>query len=122
MVAPDLVFDTHAALERVDQDKELLLELCQMFFAQQDASLSALQSALRADDLASARELSHSMKSALGNLGAMQAYRIAQQIELSCKEEQGAAAREAVHSFELALADFRKAVDLEFSSHVKSES
>lgn len=107
----DLVFDFQAAVERVDQDKELLLELCQMFFEQQESSLNGLESALSSGDTGSAREIAHSMKSALGNLGAMRAFRIAQRIELSCKEGDLSAARAAHDGFGPALTEFRNAID-----------
>ena len=80
-MAEPLVFDEDAALKRVDGDLDLYGELRDIFFEEYPDMLEQLKSAVKSSEGKKVQECAHSMKSALGNLGAMKAYALAQVIE-----------------------------------------
>lgn len=68
------VFDSADAFERVDNDKELFFELVDMFFDDYESSLGNIQQAIESKESKQLEEYAHSIKSALGNLGAMKSF------------------------------------------------
>ncbi len=82
-MAEPLIFDRDAALNRVDGDQELYSELVDMFFEEYPRMLSEIKEARKTGEAKKIQESAHSMKSALGNLGAMKAFAIAQVIEVN---------------------------------------
>lgn len=75
------VFDEAAALDRVEGDGDLFLELTDLFFAQYAEALPALGAAVGASAAQQIERLAHSIKSACGNVGAMRAFETAHQLE-----------------------------------------
>jgi HPt (histidine-containing phosphotransfer) domain-containing protein len=63
-------FMVSEALERVDDDREMLQELTEMLFADAPTQVSQLKAAAERGDSETIEHVAHSMKSALGNLGA----------------------------------------------------
>ena len=109
------VFDRAAALERIDNDGEFYRELVSIFFEDYPQAQQQLSTADMATEKLIA--VAHSLKSALGNIGAMQAFAAAKTLE--------DALRQAGHSSETqgqingllkAVAEFRSAVEAEFLS------
>ena len=76
-----LIFDAENALKRVDGDRELYSELVNIFFEEYSQMLENIREARRKGDGKKVQEVAHSMKSALGNLGAMRAFGLAQVME-----------------------------------------
>ncbi|MCI5065158.1 Hpt domain-containing protein [bacterium] len=68
------VFDAEEAFERVDNDKELFFELVEMFFGDYDTVLVGIREAIEEGEPRHLEERAHSVKSALGNIGAMKAF------------------------------------------------
>ncbi len=75
------VLDFDGAMDRVDGDRELYFELIDMFFEDADRNLESLQQAVKNQDCKQVESLAHSMKSALGNLGAMSSFQAAFALE-----------------------------------------
>lgn len=105
----DPIFDSVEAMERVDQDKALLKELFEMFFADWSSNVANITKSIGSGDLLAAARDAHAVKSALGNLGAMQAYRCAQRIELAAKNANIAALQEEAARLPALGEAFRKA-------------
>ena len=74
-------FDLNGALERVDQDKELFFELFEMFFEDYEAQAAAIRESIEQSSGKGLEESAHSIKSALGNIGAMKAFEMAYTLE-----------------------------------------
>jgi HPt (histidine-containing phosphotransfer) domain-containing protein len=77
------VFDKEGALDRVDQDLELYGELFEMFFSDSDSTLALMRDAIAQNDNDSLERTAHSIKGALGNLGAQRAQEVSFELELT---------------------------------------
>jgi HPt (histidine-containing phosphotransfer) domain-containing protein len=104
------VFDEAEALDRVDGDRELFFELVEMFFCDYDAAREAMSQAIDDGDGEALKRKAHSLKSALGNLGAMQAYAQAFELEQMGKLGSFLPAQEALERFAQAVEQFRRVV------------
>lgn len=76
-----LVFAIQDALERVDNDVELLKELIAIFFQEFERELVTLRKAGAAHDSVTFSRAAHSLKGAAANVGAMQVARVAAKLE-----------------------------------------
>ena len=80
-----VVFDTQGALARVEGDRALLAELIQIFSEEYISQLGALEAAVHSQDAQSIQAVAHSLKSSLGNVGAMKAAETARELEFAGK-------------------------------------
>ena len=64
------VVNKAAALERLDSDEELYNEVVEVFFEDTPVQLAKLHEAMSANIISEVTRLSHSLKSAAGNIGA----------------------------------------------------
>ncbi|MBF0489749.1 MAG: Hpt domain-containing protein [Candidatus Omnitrophica bacterium] len=82
----DDIIDLPDVLERVQDDKELLLELLDIY--QEDFVLKreALATAIASKDFVKIKEVAHSMKGASGNISAKRLYATCLQMEQAAKE------------------------------------
>lgn len=83
-----LVFDHISAMNRIDGDMELMKELVEIFLEDHKNQLSSIEAAIEKKDAYSLDRAAHSIKSALGNLGAMKAHATALALEIAGKENQ----------------------------------
>ena len=74
------------ALERLDGDEELYLEIVQVFCADTPGQVQKLKEAIDAGDGPVAQRQAHSIKSASGNIGADTLRAIAFRMETAAKE------------------------------------
>ena len=84
-MSEDKTFDLVGVMERLDNDRDLLKEIVQIFFEGLDESIGSLQGAANKKDAAAFGAAAHSIKGALGNIGAMRAYRKAYELETKGK-------------------------------------
>lgn len=112
-VETTLLFDREAAMDRVDQDIELLQELVEVFSEEYPGFLNSISEALQKQDAHKLERASHSIKSALGNLGAMKGFELARTLENMGRagEIEGAAAlvqqlQDTVTAFRSAFSEF----------------
>jgi HPt (histidine-containing phosphotransfer) domain-containing protein len=75
------IFDAQEALERVDNDLKLFSELVNIFFGEYPPSFARLKEAVESRNPRQIEEAAHSLKSALGNIGAMNAFHTAYLLE-----------------------------------------
>jgi CheY-like chemotaxis protein/HPt (histidine-containing phosphotransfer) domain-containing protein len=75
------VFDRAAALDRVGGDLELLIELAGMFMEDYPQLLAEIEGALRNGDSDALRQSAHTLKGAVGNFSAQNAYDAAYALE-----------------------------------------
>ena len=79
-VAPP-VFDARLALERVDGDQELLLEIVGLFLEDVPRVLPELRRATVDFDVKAIEHLAHSIKGSVGNVGGLAAHEAALRLE-----------------------------------------
>lgn len=80
------IIDKDELLERVDQDYDLLEELHPVFVADISEQISELENALSRRDLKAVQTTAHSLKGALGNLSAKEAFALASRTEKAASE------------------------------------
>ncbi len=76
-----LIIDVKDALERVQDDKELLLELFDIFIEDFAIKYPALQAAYKKGDCAAFQMISHGLKGATGNISAKQMHENCSQLD-----------------------------------------
>jgi PAS domain S-box-containing protein len=99
----DLVLDQTAALARLNGDRALLVHVADLFLTELPGWLAELRSACDSDDAKRIQRVAHSLKGALGHLGAAPAATAARRLE-----EAGRSADRA--SYAAALADLEAAL------------
>jgi len=96
--------DLAAALKNTQGDWDLFIELVELFCLNSPASCAALQEAIRTGDALGTEQAVHSLKGALGTIGARAAYELAYTLESVSREgrldEVAAIARELEHELE----------------------
>lgn len=78
--------DLTDALERVQDDKELLAELFDIFLEEYPIKRELLEKAIEDNDLEKIREISHGLKGATGNISAKSMHENCKSIEIDAKE------------------------------------
>ncbi len=81
-----LSFDLDKALEIVDQDKEFLKELMEIFNSDCPQKLAAIYQAIKEKDFKTLKEIAHGLKGAAGNLFLTKVYELALELEKRGKE------------------------------------
>jgi len=104
----DPVFHKDDAMQRVDNDLELFAELVTMFSDDWPKSVASLEDACRRQAVTEVQHIAHSIKSALGNLGGMRAYRVAFKIEIAAKSGNITEATALLESFKSEVEEFKK--------------
>lgn len=82
----DEIIDLKDALERVQDDKELLAELFDIYQEDFVAKRAALGVAISAGDIPKIKEVAHSMKGSSGNISAKSLYAACLKLEMLAKE------------------------------------
>lgn len=76
------IFDIEGAMARLDNDKNLYRELVAIFEGEYPSSMEKMSAAIRAQDKKELETSAHSIKGALGNIGAMVSYDLAYELEI----------------------------------------
>ncbi|MGI9213751.1 MAG: response regulator [Methylococcaceae bacterium] len=103
------IFAVDAALEMLDQDRNLLAELVRMFWETYPAQRELLDAALKAGDLAQAKNVAHTLKGNAGYFSALEFKDWAARIEIFCRDDQMDEARNGLAGFDAAVERFRLA-------------
>ncbi|MBL8012401.1 MAG: Hpt domain-containing protein [Candidatus Omnitrophica bacterium] len=99
------IIDLKDFMERVQDDKELLLELLDIFQEDFVIKRQALQTAVSASDIAKIKEVAHSLKGASGNISAKEMHanflKIEQAVKVNDLGQLGPILQEVDTQFEL---------------------
>lgn len=79
------IIDLPEVLERVQNDKELLAELIDIFLEDCPAKIGSIRESVKKKDFAQLRDVAHSIKGASGNISAKKLHAIFLQIEQAGK-------------------------------------
>ncbi len=104
------IFDLERALISTDGDKELLGELFDLFKEQYPQLLNQIEQAVQAQDAEELRYAAHTLKSSLGNIGAMKAYELALTLETMGVNKDMESAGTAYESLKKEVEKFNKEV------------
>jgi HPt (histidine-containing phosphotransfer) domain-containing protein len=100
------VFDKPAALERVDNDVDLLKELVSICSEEYHGKIKEMRVALQMGDSKKISEIAHSLKSAFGNVGAMMGHETAFALEQAGKKGSTTELDDLMGKFERAVGEF----------------
>ena len=108
------LFQPEAALERVEGDRDLLVEVIGLFLAEWPQTASDLAATLESGELPAVVRLAHTLKGAVGNFASPAAFQVAEALEHAARAGDLAAARaafsrlqETMNRLVPALADYR---------------
>lgn len=101
------IFDLDAAMTRVDDDRDLLKELIDIFLSDEARAVEAISVAVSKADPVALKESAHAIKSGLGNLGAMRCHDAAEKLEMLGRSKSTAGAAELFSIFKQELELFR---------------
>lgn len=108
MISDDIM-DLKEFLERVQDDKELLLELLDIFSDDYKVKRQALGEAIKTNDADQLRSIAHSLKGASGNISAKRLRNIFLQIEEIAKADDNIApAKDYLNALDAEFADLEK--------------
>ncbi len=79
--------DLKEVLERVQNDRELLLELFDIFLSDCPGKIAALKTAIAQKDLTAIKDIAHSLKGAAGNISAKKLFDSFLKIEQLTKDD-----------------------------------
>ncbi len=98
------MFDASLALERVDDDKELLLEIAGLFLEDVPRMTPELRNAAVDLDTKAIERLAHSIKGSVGNVGGLAAHeaalRLEEQVKVGREEEIAGSVDRLIHEIE----------------------
>ncbi len=101
---PDLpVLEPEGFLDQVAYDRDLLVEIIDLFFAERERQIPDMESALAAGEYDRLQKVAHTIKGSLGSLHATRARWYAQSLETAAKERKPAECRRLLTSFEQEL-------------------
>lgn len=99
--------DLQDALERVQDDKELLAELFEIFLEDFPPKRDTLGQAVGTDDVDKVREIAHGLKGATGNISAVFMHENCKSIEVDAKENNLGPVAEKLASLDQQFDDFK---------------
>ncbi|MBN1850804.1 MAG: Hpt domain-containing protein [Deltaproteobacteria bacterium] len=85
-----------ALSERLGLEKDEFLELVELFLETGKSDLGQLKVAVQTEDIEEVVKSSHSIKGASGNLGFMEIFEVAKDVELNARQDRLDGASEAV--------------------------
>jgi HPt (histidine-containing phosphotransfer) domain-containing protein len=103
-----LSFDLDKALDIVDQDKEFLKELMEIFNSDYPKKVSAIYQAIKEKDFKTLNVIAHGLKGAAGNLFLTKIYELALELEKRGEENKIEGAEEIYKELEKELEKFKE--------------
>lgn len=110
------IIDLKDFMERVQDDKELLLELLDIFQEDFIGKRQALDEAVNAKDITKIKELAHSLKGASGNISAKDMHANFLKIEIAAKSDDVVQAATILKDVDVQFAQIK-----EFAAKIKKE-
>lgn len=102
------IIDLPEVLERVQNDRELLSELIDIFLADCPVKISAIKQAIQNKDFAQLRDTAHSIKGASGNISAKKLHALFLQIEQAGKDNALAGTEALLNELDRQFQEFKE--------------
>jgi two-component system, sensor histidine kinase and response regulator len=103
-------WDRSAALKRVENDEELLQDICRIFLEESPKLMTQLQEAVTQDDPEALSRAAHSLKGESGYLGAANVSQMAKQLEVMGRDRELAQAPAVLEQLQREMASLSSAV------------
>jgi PAS domain S-box-containing protein len=116
---PEAAFDAKAALEAIDGDREILLQMIQWFLDQSPKRLDEIRDAIARNDGGAVSAMAHKLKSLVGSFSSPAAYRAAVRLEEVGTSGDTAAWKNALADLESAIGPLREAL-IEYAKQNKA--
>lgn len=101
---PDLpVLEPDGFLDQVAYDRDLLVEIIDLFFSERERQIPDMENAVAAGEFDRLQRVAHTIKGSLGSLHATRARWCAQSLETAAKERKSAECRQLLASFKQEL-------------------
>ena len=97
------VLEPEGFLDQVAYDRDLLVEIIDLFFAERERQIPDMETALATGEYDRLQKVAHTIKGSLGSLHATRARRYAQSLETAAKERKLAECRQLLTRFEQEL-------------------
>ena len=107
---PSSILDRSELLERVGGDRELLVEIVELFSRDCPKQMAELSEAVACGDAAKVKRVAHAVKGQVGNLASATATAAALRLEMMGSEGNLAGAREELASLERAIEQLKMAL------------
>ena len=101
------IVDLKEVLERVQDDKELLLELLDIFIEDYPIKIETIRQGVKDKDFEKLRDASHSLKGASGNIAAKRINMLIVQVEQLVKMNTTDGIEDLLKNLEQAFSDFK---------------
>ncbi len=105
------VFDSAAALERVEGDRKLLAEMAKLLEDESTKLLQQMSTTIAQGDANGLERAAHTLKGALGNLAATAAFTVVQELEVAAREGDSARVGPLVAALEKEIERLRPALE-----------
>ena len=104
------VFDLSSALETVDGDKGIFVEVAELFLDGLTDSIAGIRNGIVRNDANAVEQAAHSLKGSVGNFGARRAYEIAYRLEVLGREGKLAESEDAIPELQREFSDLEAAM------------
>jgi HPt (histidine-containing phosphotransfer) domain-containing protein len=105
-----MILDAEELLEEIDNDRELLEQMFQLFEADADRRIALIREAIGSGDAATLLAEAHALKGGVGNFFATPVYETAYELEIMGRDNQTAGAAEAFEKLERQMATLKQAI------------
>lgn len=104
------IFDLSSALETVGGDKDLFIEIAELFLNGLTDSIAGIQDGIARSDAKAVEQAAHSLKGSVGNFDARRAYEIAYRLEVLGRDGKLAEAKDAISELRREFRDLEAAM------------
>ena len=104
------VFDLSSALETVGGDKEIFVEIADLFLDGLTDSIAGIRDGIARNDANAVEQAAHSLKGSVGNFGARRSYEIAYRLEVLGKNGKLAESEDAISELQREFRDLEIAM------------
>lgn len=105
-----MILDTEELLEELDDDRELLEQMYQVFEPDADRRMESMREAISAGDATTLMEAAHALKGSVGNFFATSVSETAHRLEIMGRDNETSGAAEALAALEDQLAELKQAL------------
>lgn len=105
-----MILDAEELLEEIDDDRELLGQMFEVFEADADRRLALIRQAVETGDAATLMAEAHALKGSVGNFFATPVFETAYRLEIMGRDNSTGGAAETLETLETQIASLKQAI------------